>query len=157
MKIQTLSGTLRYQQDCMFLFKKAIAHKNVKMVKLTVSAVLVVRYMEAQTGEVKFARWAAAGCQSSCARSRDRNLLWGWRGRMKSSVINLQLNTSVPVPEPPARLWMFSWWRRSWANCTTGETSTQRRCSGFTFSSNYKTQWKAALAVQVLASSVTTR
>ena len=56
MKIQTLSGTLRYQQDCMFLFKKAIAHKNIKMVKLTVSAVLVVRYMEAQTGEVKFAR-----------------------------------------------------------------------------------------------------
>ena len=41
MKIQTLLGKVRYQQDCIFLFSKVITHINIKTVKMTVLAVLV--------------------------------------------------------------------------------------------------------------------
>jgi len=43
MKIQTILGKVRYQQDFIIFFNKVIVHIKFKMVKMTVVAVLVLK------------------------------------------------------------------------------------------------------------------
>ena len=53
MKIQTLLGKVRYQQDCIYFFNKVIADIKFKTIKMTAMAVLVNELAKANDRDAK--------------------------------------------------------------------------------------------------------